>query len=192
MLEDQKNKNELDLNLRLESDVLYMVPVWNIDSEEMAKQANNLDTACAVGERFPFPYKIEDADGFKEHAKNSWENGKEFSFGIYEKDTGKYIGNIGFGFNGENKNIISNIGYWLGTEFHRKGYATEAMKVVVEFIKKQFPDVVEMHVGAHHYNEASIKILEKFGFVKTGETEDYGVLRNGKQATSIKFINKLK
>jgi RimJ/RimL family protein N-acetyltransferase len=190
MTEKITQKNELNPNTKIESERLFMIPSWNADSVELSTQGNNLDTACAVGERFPFPYKVENADEYKKYARQSWESGSEFNFGIYEKETGKYIGNIGFGFK-DNINIITNIGYWLGVDFHGKGYGSEAMEAVMNFIKITFPNLKEIHAGAHHYNEGSIKILKKNGFAETGETEEYGILRNGKHAISIKFINKL-
>lgn len=60
------------------------------------------------------------------------------------------------------------VGYHIAKQFTRNGYATEALKAFLEYIKteKQIPKVYGICVSE---NIASKKVLEKCGFVKTFE-----------------------
>ncbi len=161
----ENKKNTLEESVAFESQRLIFKLSWNVDSAELAAQGNDINIASAVGDRFPFPYTVEEADNFKKYVKEVWVKGTEYNFGIFSKDTGSYIGNNGFK-TMEDKSVISNIGYWLGKAHHGKGYATEALRAILDFIKIKFPQVKEIHAGAFAYNIASQSVLKKCGFVE--------------------------
>lgn len=57
------------------------------------------------------------------------------TFVLRLKENQKPIGTLGFSFvNVENKGRVINISYWLGKEFHKKGYAKEAIPPIVNEI----------------------------------------------------------
>lgn len=181
--------NTLETNVEFESERLLFRPTWYVDSEILANIANDLEIAVAVGENFPYPYGISDADKFKEFTGSAWKTGREYNFGIYDKKSKKYMGNIGFKLSQESDEV-ENIGYWLGKEFHGKGFATETLKSFLDFILRTFPKVRIIKASALDYNLASQNVLEKCGFVKTGQIDDFKLLRNGKSAASVKFVLK--
>src|SRR5262249_32782872 len=59
------------------------------------------------------------------------------------------------------------LGYWLGQAFWRKGYATEAVRALIDHA---FGDLEhdELHATARVPNPASRHVLEKGGFQWTG------------------------
>jgi len=63
------------------------------------------------------------------------------------------------------------VGYWLGREFWGKGIATRALSLFLEQFTKR-PLVA--HVVRH--NLASIRVLEKCGFTRSGEVDDEVIL----------------
>jgi [ribosomal protein S5]-alanine N-acetyltransferase len=183
----KENKMTLENNTEFTSERLIFKPTWTANSIEMSTAGNDIEIASAVGERFPFPYRKIDADEFKKYSEESWQKGTEYNLAIYDKDTKKYIGNIGFKIS-EDRTIVTNIGYWLGKDFHGKGFATEALVEVLKFIEEKFTDVKEIKATAADYNVASKNVLKKCGFIETGEVDPPRVRQNGKVDVSIKFV----
>lgn len=69
-------------------------------------------------------------------------------------------------------NRKAKIGYWIGTYYQCKGIATECVKLVVNYV---FNELKLEEISAYVFpdNHPSIKVLEKNGFEKTGEVNEY-------------------
>ncbi|HEY2529085.1 MAG TPA: GNAT family N-acetyltransferase [Xanthobacteraceae bacterium] len=104
--------------------------------------------------RIPYPYGIEDADRFV--ASVNQQDG-EAAFLITCADT--LIGACGV----ELREPGPEIGYWLGVPFWGKGYATEAVRALIDHA---FADLKyeALYAGARVSNPASRRVLEKCGF----------------------------
>jgi RimJ/RimL family protein N-acetyltransferase len=61
------------------------------------------------------------------------------------------------------------VGYWIGREAWGRGYATAALRLLLELV----PDR-PMHARAADHNVGSRRVLEHCGFVRVGETEADG------------------
>jgi RimJ/RimL family protein N-acetyltransferase len=61
------------------------------------------------------------------------------------------------------------VGYWLGVEYHGQGYASEALRAMLDQIAAH-PDLAHRSIFAQcrSDNAASIKVLTKRGFYATG------------------------
>ena len=80
------------------------------------------------------------------------------------KDSHELIGNIRVGHMSK-KNHNAEIGYCYGSKYWNKGYATEALKAVIDYLL----DECELHVvEAKHYstNPASGKVMRKAGMIQ--------------------------
>ncbi|WP_206539797.1 GNAT family N-acetyltransferase [Psychroserpens damuponensis] len=95
---------------------------------------------------------------------NTW-----FQFGLIEKSSCKLIGDIGLHFI-ENDDKQVEIGYTLNKDFQGKGYATEALKCIINYI---FIDLNKYRIFASvdPRNIPSIKLLERLGFRKEAHFE---------------------
>jgi len=62
------------------------------------------------------------------------------------------------------------IGYGTYEEFRNKGFMTEIVNGIIAWVKSQ-PKVKSIIASTDKTNIASFKVLEKTGFLKTGETE---------------------
>lgn len=91
---------------------------------------------------------------------------------IREKSSSEVIGYVGY-WRLIRENVRAEIGYALKPEFWGKGYMSETFSGVLEFgFKKFMLHSIMGNVNPH--NQRSIKILEKFGFIKEAHfREDY-------------------
>ena len=87
---------------------------------------------------------------------------------------GQVAGNVlSFEMDGERE-----VGYWLGREFWGKGIATIALSLFLEVVK-----IRPLFAYVAKHNIASQRVLEKCGFILSGETKEFsnlnGVLVEG-------------
>lgn len=110
--------------------------------------------------RIPHPYGLADAQSFITAANTT---DSEIVFLIARRG-GSVIGACGIAQSGEE---LPEIGYWLGVPFWGHGYATEAVRAVIDHAFGDLGyDVVAG--GARVSNPASRRVLEKCGFQWTG------------------------
>lgn len=77
------------------------------------------------------------------------------------------------------------IGYWIGRPYWGRGYATEATRAMAAYVRRE---LTRGPVLAGHFedNPASGRVLEKAGFVYTGEVKPrYSLARGVKAATRL-------
>ena len=114
--------------------------------------------------RVPYPYKRKDAEDFIKRNRKKELKGEARRFGI-EID-GEIVGVCSLeSIDLKNKN--AELGYWLGKPFWKKGYMTEAVKMVVEYGFKKMK-LERIYASALDVNIGSQKVLKKLGFKKEG------------------------
>ena len=62
----------------------------------------------------------------------------------------------------------AELGYVLGSEFWGKGVATKVVKMVVETVFDEFPDIERLEALVDVDNLGSQRVLEKAGFMREG------------------------
>jgi RimJ/RimL family protein N-acetyltransferase len=108
--------------------------------------------------RIPHPYKLSDAEDFIASANR----GNETVFLITSRDA--VIGACGFA---QVDRHPPEIGYWLGVKHWGKGYATEAVRALIDHAFTDL-DCEALQSAARVTNPASRRVLEKCGFQWTG------------------------
>ena len=92
---------------------------------------------------------------------------------ITEKDTGDYIGDVGF-FKYENRHARAEVGYKLSPAFWRRGIVTEALTQVVDYgFAEMGLNRIEALVDPR--NTASLRVLEKLHFGAEGIMREYEI-----------------
>lgn len=93
---------------------------------------------------------------------------------VHEKQSGQFIGELGFA---DFKREISpslqgvpELGWALLPGFHGKGYATEALKKVIQWTDEKYQWEKTVCIISPE-NKVSIRVAEKCGFVKKQETK---------------------
>jgi len=102
---------------------------------------------------------------------SSYQNDSYYRWIIVEKESLAGIGQIAI-FLVDTKNHWCEIEYCIGSEFHRKGFATEATNAVIDF---GFESVNFHKVQVCHkeHNIASKGLIQKCGFTYEGTLRDY-------------------
>ena len=128
------------------------------------------------------PYKAsESIEKAKEYIKNCRKNIIEknsYVLGLYEKRTNNLVGTIGF-FHLDKENKNGEMGFWVARNYWNKGYMTEAVKLITDYIFK----VLKYHrvySHSHELNKAVGKILSNAGYKKEGKLKEALKSKEGK------------
>jgi RimJ/RimL family protein N-acetyltransferase len=143
----------------LETDRLVLRAPRLGDAKPVATLANDRRIAENTA-RIPHPYRLADAEGWV--AAANLRDGEE-TYLITLAD-GTPIGACGFEFR---DGPAPEIGYWLGVSYWGQGYATEAVRALID---RAFGELghTALQAGARVTNPASRRVLEKCGFQWTG------------------------
>lgn len=134
---------------------------WNLnDAGSLAKHADNPRIAVSMRDAFPSPYTLEDAHRFIGMANCGTTN----LFLAIEID-GEAVGGIGIHPLDDVRHRSAEIGYWLSESCWGNGIVTDAVRSIVPVAFEQF-DIVRLQAGIFSNNPASMRVLEKCGFIK--------------------------
>lgn len=90
-------------------------------------------------------------------------------FCLCNKNTGEYIGEVGYTITAETPiGKIVHMGYFILPEYHGRGYTTEAVRKVIEFAFMN-DKCIRITTGCYKDNIPSMRVMEKSGFRKEGE-----------------------
>ena len=132
------------------------------DADALARYANNRNISRYMRDAFPYPYTLSDA--------NDWislvmQQQPEANFAIASAD--EVIGGIGLTFRDDIHRRSAEIGYWLGEPFWGRGIATAALRSLTDYAFAHH-DIVRLDAGVFEWNPASMRVLEKVGYVLEG------------------------
>jgi RimJ/RimL family protein N-acetyltransferase len=136
--------------------LLLRAPVLQ-DAGAIARLANDRRIAVNTAQ-IPSPYGIDDAEQFIATA-----NRRQGEANFVITLEGAPIG----GCSVDRRKAGPEIGYWLGVPYWGKGYATEAVRALIEHAFAELAHEVLLS-GARVSNPASRRVLEKCGFQWTG------------------------
>jgi RimJ/RimL family protein N-acetyltransferase len=145
-------------SVALKTERLVLRPPVPADSKAIARLANDRRIAENL-RRLPHPYSRADAEAFLEYLSRER---RETVFLIEAE--GAPCGMIGLDFGNDEG---PEIGYWLGVTHWGNGFATEAVRAVIDYAFEEHA-IDELFGGARVTNPASRRVLEKCGFQWTG------------------------
>lgn len=148
--------------MKLRSGNIVLRPLRLADAKRLAQLANNEKISRNLRDGFPHPYTEEDAENFLQKFTN--QNPVTF-FGIDYND--EYVGNISLVPGQDVYRKSAEIGYFIGEPYWNKGIVTTAVNLITAYGFNHL-DIIRIHTGVFEYNEASMHVLEKCGFVKEG------------------------
>jgi RimJ/RimL family protein N-acetyltransferase len=146
----------------LETERLVLRAPRLADVKAIARLANDRRVAENTA-RIPHPYRVDDAEQFVAGANR--QQGEATLAIVLKGDApgGELIGICGV----ESREGAAEIGYWIGVPHWGRGYATEAVRALIDHAFGEFEHEV-LQAGARVSNPASRRVLEKCGFQWTG------------------------
>ena len=142
------------------------------DETALQKHANNPNVSACLMDRFPYPYTMQDAVDWVIYLV-----GQEplVNFAIAVDD--KVVGGIGLDPRDDVYRKTALIGYWLGEDFWSRGIMPEAVKLITDYAFTHL-DFIRLQASVYSKNPASMRVLEKAGFIKEGIMRN-AVIKNG-------------
>lgn len=161
--------------MQIETNRLILRPISLDDKNEVFEYRSDTETNKYQGW---IPTTINDVEIFigktssQINEPDTW-----FQFVIVEKESRKIVGDLGIHFfDLENKQV--EIGCTLNKDFQNKGYATESVKSMIDFLFKDL-DKHRIITSIDPKNKSSIQLVERIGFRKEGHFIE-SLLINGK------------
>ena len=154
-------------NLRIETERLILRQRTLKDVPAIIKHLSNIQVSKWLL-TVPFPYKKKDAIWFIDHCKEKlrkkpWDS---FEYAIELKEKHEAIGGISLGKVNLNAGT-GNLGYWLGQDYWRNGYGSEALRAIIDLAFKRLK-LRRLEACVFVGNPSSGKLLEKYGFKLEG------------------------
>jgi RimJ/RimL family protein N-acetyltransferase len=152
---------------RIETERLILRQPSRADIKAIVKNLSNIKVTkwlLAV----PYPYTKKDAIWFIDHCKEKLKKKPQadYNYWIELKESSEVIGGIGLSSIKQDSGI-GTVGYWLGQNYWRKGYGSEAFWALLELAFKKLK-LRRLEAGVFVGNPSSGKLLEKYGFKLEG------------------------
>lgn len=164
---------------------IVLRPWQKEDAQALAAIANNRKVWDNVRDFFPTPYTVLDAEQWLDSIRKT----RPFlNFAILYQ--GRIAGNIGIVPKEDVYRVSVEIGYFIGEEFWGKGIATEATRLLVEYIEQEF-NVVRIYAEVFETNKASMRVLQKNGFYLEGIRRK-AVIKNGEIMDDYVWVKLIK
>jgi len=128
------------------------------DARSLVRHANNPNVARNLTDRFPNPYRIQDAQQWIARAR-AGEAGVQFAIAI----AGEAVGGIGMLPGSDIHRRSAELGYWLGEAHWGRGIVTAAVCALTAWAFEHL-DLARIQAGVLEWNPASCRVLEKAGY----------------------------
>jgi [ribosomal protein S5]-alanine N-acetyltransferase len=140
---------------------------WKLaDAPSLARHADNPRVSACMRDLFPSPYTIDDAHDFIAMA-----TGPSPNLFLAIEVQGEAAGGIGIHPLEDVYRGTAEIGYWLAEPFWGKGIVTDAVRALIP-VAFAHTDIIRIQAGIFSNNPASIRVLEKCGFVREAVHRD--------------------
>lgn len=151
----------------IESERIILKNITFSDVKALQKSANDAEIVEMMNGTIPYPYKEEDAQNWiHKHTKDEILS-NNIALAIFEKFHNVFLGTVSL----RQCEVAgtSRLSYWIGREFWNKGYATEAVKSIIGYIRQYNENISNIEAEVFENNLASKKVLKKLGFSNLGK-----------------------
>ncbi|MFA5266719.1 MAG: GNAT family protein [Methanoregula sp.] len=151
------------------------------DAPSLTRYADNPRIAACLRDAFPSPYTPDDAHRFITMA-----TGPSRNIFLAIEVQGEAVGGIGIHPLDDVHRRTAEIGYWLAEPFWEKGIVTDAVRALVPVAFGQ-TDIVRIQAGVFSHNPASMRVLEKCGFVREAVHKN-SITKNGVVMDEVLYV----
>ncbi len=152
------------------------------DVPRLALYAGDIDVARMLV-AVPHPYTEAHASAFVGDVLASNATGESLALVVArQKEPHALVGLVSV----TREDRCATMGWWFGRPYWGRGFATEAVTAMIGLAFRR-PDIDGLAAGAFADNPASLRVQEKAGFVRTGESRRWSAARGG-EVTQIDMI----
>ena len=147
----------------MKTDIIWPESILKATPEALQRIADSKLVAQNLRDVFPHPYTLDDAVDFL----NNVRQGKMgIVYGMF-LNSGELVGVISLTPGRDVNRYSAEVGYFVGEQYWNRGYATEALMLVVNFAQYRH-GFKRLFAAVFDFNLASMRVLEKAGFKKEG------------------------
>lgn len=150
------------------------------DRDSLIRFANNRNVWRNLAHGFPHPYTAASADAWFAYLAQT----AEPTHWAIEVDS-RAVGGIGVMVGTGVYEKTGQFGYWLGEPYWGRGIMTAAVRVTSEYVTSRF-GLVRLEAPVFEWNPASMRVLEKCGFVREGVLRR-NVFKDGEVIDSVLY-----
>lgn len=152
----------------IETKRLVLRKLTNDDSEAVYEYLSDPEV---IRDLEGYTESLEEAEGYIDWCNKTLSDGTDIRWGIEEKATGKLIGDCGFGKINEPR-IPTELGYMLSQKAWGKGYMSEVLDAILVYGFGEL-GLHRIQAWVCPHNTASVRLLQKNGFIKEGHLREY-------------------
>lgn len=130
------------------------------DQASLLRVANNRNVWRNLTHRFPHPYTEADAERWLGHVA-AMSRPTHWAIDV----GGEAVGGIGVELGEGVHARTGHFGYWLGEPYWGRGIMTAAVRAMADHVLTEF-DLIRLEAPVFEWNPASMRVLEKCGFVR--------------------------
>ena len=132
------------------------------DAPLIAQLANDRDVWINLRDRFPHPYELEHGGTFVAAAAK-----QDPATNLAICVDGRPVGSIGITLGRDIERVSAEIGYWIGKPYWGRGITSAALSAATQYAITTF-GLTRVFAVPFVHNVASIRVLEKAGFIREG------------------------
>ncbi len=162
--------------------------LW-LKKHELAQAQTQFQYICQDRERLaaflpwvPYIKTVEDEHKFILQTHAWWAEYKHFDYGVFRKEDGEYLGNIG-AHHLEWNNDCCELGYWILGKHEGKGYITEAVKALEKTLFSEGFHRIEIRCDP--LNARSAGVPKRCGYTLEGHLKENTLQESGYRDTLI-------
>ena len=152
-------------SIEMETDRIILRPWTDSDAEALYKYASDPEVGPRAG--WPPHNSLEES---LDIIRTVFHN--DTTWAIVLKETGEAIGAMGYGpscdCNLPSREGEPTVGYWVARPYWGRGICTEALRLMISNIQSD-TEIASLISGHFTDNPASGRVMEKCGFIPTGE-----------------------
>ncbi|GAA6180430.1 GNAT family protein [Shimia sp. NS0008-38b] len=137
---------------------------------------------------WPTPLSLSATEAILMECIAAMDAGHTFAALVEEKATGLVIGWLKLDITSAN-NVQTELGYWIGESFQRRGYAMEMSKGAIAFAFDTL-GVKNVRAGAQVTNTASLNLLQKLGMTEDSVERVWAPARQRHEACTFWVLDR--
>ena len=174
----------MTVEVTLEAGPVLLRPWAAADRAGLAAQANHVGVWRNMTNRFPHPYTLRDAVQWIAAVEQT-DPPQHFAAAL----DGAVVGGAGIVPIADYGGHAAEVGYWLGPDHWGRGYATEMLAALIRYGFHGL-GMERLHATVFGWNEASVRVLDKNGFIAEGRLR--GAVSKAGERTDLVIFGLLK